>query len=177
MATITHSHLHLNSYLQNRNKKFYRGHSNFVNPIYEKELNNAVTSITSFLDASILKYAYYKRLGAIYNLSAEKCFNNKNNNYSFSESEVCEETIIERDAVLSNIKDFNKEVEVRIQDLYEKQVKFAKGNSVDRDGEAWCSRKYDRDHRMFLLRVNFLYRYYYYFTAKRIFVDSWQDQK
>ena len=174
MATIQ-DHAQANSYLQERNKKFYRGHSNAVHPLYETELKNAISSITGFLNFSILKYAYYRRLKAIYSLSAEKCFNNKTNNYSFSEAQACEETILERDVILSNIQDFNKEVEVRLQDAYEKQVKFASGNSVERDGKNFDVEKYERDHRSFLLRVNCLYRYYYYFTARRLFVDSWQE--
>ena len=178
MATISQSQinqLNVNSYLQNRNKKFFRGHSNIIHPLYETEVKNAITSVTSFLNYSILKYAYLKRLQAIYNLSADKCFDNKSNNYSFAEAEVCEETMLERDVVMGNLRDYTKEVEVRLQDAYEKEVKYAEGNSVERDGEKFDVEKYERDHRRFLLRVNFLYRYYYYFTARRLFVDSWQE--
>jgi hypothetical protein len=172
MATITHNQL--NSYLQERNKKFYRGHSNMVHPLYEIELKNAINSINSFLNYSILKYAYFRRLKAIYNLSSEKCYN-KSNSYTFGEAEACEETMIERDVVLTHLKDFPKEVEVRLQDAYEKEVKYAEGNLVDRDGDKFSVDKYERDHRRFLLKVTFLYRYYYYFTARRLFVDSWQE--
>jgi len=175
MATIHSQAQGTNSYLQERNKKFFRGHSNMVHPLYETELKNAIANITGFLNYSILKYAYYRRLKAIYALSADKCFSNKNNNYSFSEAQVCEETIRERDVVLSNIKDFTKEVEVRLQDAYEKEVKFAPGNLVERDGDKFDAEKYEQDHRRFLVRVNFMYRYYYYFTARRLFVDSWQE--
>ena len=157
----------VNSYLQERNKKFYRGHSAIAHPLYQKELNNAINSINNFLDMSILKFAYYKRLQAIYGLSAEKCFNNKSNNYSFSESQVCEEVMLERDVVLSNIKNYQKEVEVRLVDSYEKQVKYAFKGKFEPEA-------YENAHRSFLLRVNFLYRYYYYFTAQKMFVDSWK---
>jgi len=176
MATIQGHVDATNSYLQERNRKYFRGHSNVVHPLYETELKNAINNITSFLNYSILKYAYYRRLNAIYALSSEKCFNNKNNNYTFSEAEICEETILERDVILSNIKDFNKEVEVRLQDAYEREVKFLPGNLVERDGKNFDAEKYEKDHRRFLLKVNFMYRYYYFYTARRLFVDSWTTQ-
>ncbi len=168
MATISGE---VNPYLNERNKKFFRGHSGQVHPLYEKELQNGILSITQFLSFSILKYSYYKRLKAIYNLSAEKCFNNKSNNYNFSEAEVCEEVMMDKDVILSNIKNFNKEIEVRIQDAYEKEVVFATQKQKDFNPDT-----YERNHRKFLLRLNFLYRYYYYFTARRLFLDSWQEQ-
>jgi hypothetical protein len=169
MATLQSQLTNNNSYLQERNRKFYRGHSNFVHPIYEVELNNAISNITNFLNYSILKYAYYRRLQAVYNLSAEKCFDNKSNTYTFSEAEACEELVLERDVVLSNIKNFTKEVEVRLQDAYEKQVKYSHGDLANFSPE-----RYELEHRRFLLRTHFLYRYYYYFTARRLFLDSWR---
>lgn len=175
MATLNNIYTdtpNINNYLKERNQKYYRGHSNFVHPLYEKELKNAISSINNFLNLSILKYAYFKRLRAIYSLSAEKCYNPHQNNYSFSEAEVCEELMMEKDVILAHLNDFPKEVEVRIQDLYEKQVKYAPGNNPDSNN--FNPRKYELDHRKFLLRLNFMYRYYYYFTAKKMFVDSTQ---
>ena len=168
METYSHQQgTNANNYLQQRNKKFFRGHSAIAHPLYQKELNNAITSVNEFLNISILKFAYFKRAQAIFGLSAEKCFNNKNNNYSFSEAQVCEELMLNRDLVLNNIKNFPKEVEVRLLDSYEKQVKYAQKGKFNPEA-------YEREHRSFLLRVNFLYRYYYYFTAQKLFVDSWK---
>jgi hypothetical protein len=158
------------SHLSERNKKFYRGHTVAVHPLYNVELNNAIKTISQFLQMSILNQAKYSRQMNIYKLSAEKCWNNKNNNYTFSEAKECEDLILERDSVLSNIKDYVKEIEVRINDSYEKEVKYSKENSIK--NENFSIAKYEEDHRRFLLKLNFVYRYHFYFTAKHLFIDS-----
>ena len=145
----------INEYLQQRNKKFYRGHSQTVHPLYEQELKNAIHSITMFLNLSILKQAFLKRSKKLYDLSAEKCY--KNTNYTFSEAEICQELIFEKDPILNNIDNFKKEVEVRIQDQYEKTVKY---NKLD---------NYEINHRKFLLKLHTIDRYSYYLLAKIIF--------
>jgi hypothetical protein len=156
-----------NSYLRERNRKFYRGHCGVAHPLYEKELDNAIQLINNFLKMTIISQSYFKRIQAIYSLSAEKCFNNKNNNYSFSEAEVCEQTLLEKDVILNNINSYEHEVKVRLVDAYEKQVKALHKDKFDADA-------YERDHRNFLFKVNFFYRYYFYFTAKKLFLDSWK---
>jgi hypothetical protein len=168
METISRNQAsYVNSYLRERNQKFYRGHSGVVHPLYEKELNNAINLINNFLNMTIISQATFKRMQAIYSLSADKCFNNKNNNYSFSEAEVCEQTLLNKDVILNNINKFEHEVRVRLVDAYEKQVKASHLDKFDAEA-------YEKDHRNFLFRVNFFYRYYFYFTAKKLFLDSWK---
>jgi hypothetical protein len=162
-----------NTYLSERNRKYYRGHSAVVHPLYNKELTNAIKAITHFINLSVLNQATYLRTMNIYKLSADKCWNNKNNNYTFSEARECEQLILERDSILNNIKDYVKEVEVRIQDSYEKEVKYSKDNSIKNHN--FSIEKYEEDHRKFLLKLNFVYRYYFYFTAKRLFIDSLKE--
>ena len=161
------------SYLSERNKMFYRGHSAAVHPLYQKELTNAVKAISNFLQMSILNQAMYSRHMSIYKLSAEKCWNNKNNNYTFSEAKECEDVMIERDTVLNHIKDYVKEIEVRINDSYEKEVKYSQENSIK--NENFSIAKYEEEHRRFLLKLNFVYRYHFYFTAKHLFIDSLKE--
>ena len=162
-----------NNYLAERNTKFYRGHTPVIHPLYQKELNNSVKAITNFLNMSILNQAMFLRKMNIYKLSGEKCWNNKSNNYTFSEAKECEEVIIERDSVLNNINDYVKEIEVRINDAYEKEVKYSTENSIR--SEKFSVEKYEEDHRKFLLKLNFVYRYHFYFTAKRLFIDALKE--
>jgi hypothetical protein len=114
--------LEVNDYLKVRNQKFFRGISAVVHPLYKTELNNSIKIITNFLNLTVLRQAQYLRLQKLYKLSAEKCWNNKNNNYNYSEAIACEELIFEKDPILNNIPDYLKEIEVRIIDQYEKQV-------------------------------------------------------
>ena len=145
----------INEYLQQRNKKYYRGHSPTIHPLYEQELKNAIQSITVFLNLSILKQAFYIRTKKLYELSAEKCY--KNTNYTFSEAETCQDIIFEKDPLLNNIENYKKEVEVRIQDQYEKLVKYNKFDN------------YETNHRLFLLKLHTIDRYCYYLLAKVLF--------
>lgn len=156
-----------NDYLKARNKKFYRGNTTIIHPLYKEELKNAISQINNFLAFSILKKAYYLRLKTLYALSADKCFNNNANSYTFAEAEVCEETLLEKDSILNNIENFKKEVEVRIQDAYEKNVKS--------DGQIDIA-KFEKDHRKFLLNLHMIERFNYYFLAKRLFIDAVKNE-
>ena len=149
----------INDYLNLRNKKFYRGHSATVHPLYQKELKNAISNITNFLDLTILKTAFHQRNKKLYSLSAEKCFKPGSNNYTFSEAETCHDILFERDPILNNINEFKKEVEVRIQDQYEKKVKTGRCEEE----------RFEKDHRSFLVRLHVVERYYYYLLAKKLF--------
>lgn len=144
-----------NEYLQLRNKKYYRGHSQIVHPLYEQELKNAIQSITTFLNLSILKQAYYLRSKKLFELTADKCY--KNNNYTFSEAETCQEIVFDRDPILNNIENFKKELNVKITDAYEKSVKYA-----DKEN-------FDENHRRFLSRLHSVDRFTYYLLAKNLF--------
>ncbi len=144
-----------NEYLQQRNKKYYRGHSQVVHPLYEQELKNAITSITTFLNLSILKQAFYLRSKKLFELTADKCY--KNNNYTFSEAETCQEIVFDRDPILNNIQNFKKELNVKITDSYEKSVKYADKNN------------FDDNHRRFLSRLHSVDRFTYYLLAKNLF--------
>ena len=122
------------NYLENRNSEFYRGDLETIHPYYQKEFNNGQSSILSFLNNTILAKAKFLRLKKLYTLSAEKCYNNKANNYTFSEAEVCEETLINNDPVLNSLEDFNKEITVKIQDNYEKSaLNFTKNPRFSRE--------------------------------------------
>jgi hypothetical protein len=154
----------LNDYLTQRNKKFFRGHSKTVHPLYEKEVKNAITSITNFLNITILKKAYLMRQKKLYSLTAEKCFKKNSNNYTFSEAETCRDILFERDPILTNIDDFRKEVEVRIQDQYEKAVKT--------DLKSFDEEKHESNHRAFLIRLHLVDRYYFYLLAQNLFANN-----
>ena len=145
-----------NDYLKERIKKYYRGHTQTVHPLYENELKNAISSVTSFLNLSILKQAYYLRSKKLFELTADKCY--KNNNYTFSEAETCQELVFERDPILNNIENYKKEIEVKITDAYEKSVKYAEKNN------------YEENHRNFLNRLHTIDRFTYYLLAKKLFI-------
>lgn len=153
-----------NDYLTQRNKTFFRGHSNLAHPLYETEINHAIKNIKIFLSDSILSQAYFNRLRKLYVTSAEKCWSNTANNYSYSEANACEEFLLEKDAVLQNIENFKKEIEVRIIDQYEKKVKF--NDEVKRNFDP---KRYEELHRKFLLDLNYTHRMEYYLLAKKVF--------
>lgn len=149
------------NHMSERLKTSYRGHTSPIHPLYKTEFNNATECIVNFLNRSILAQAKYKRQAYLYNLSAEKCFNNEANNYTASESLECEKLLFKKDPVLSNMEKYISHVEVSLTDEYEKSL----------DGVT-CSKKYYAKHKEFLLKTNFLYRYYYFFLARKIFVKS-----
>jgi hypothetical protein len=151
-----------NDYLLNRNKKYFRGHSSIVHPLYQKELKNGIANITQFLDFTILAKAIQQRNKKLYTLSAEKCFKKGSNNYNFSEAETCHDVLFKRDPILTNIGEFKKEVEVRIQDQYEKTVKTGR----------FDEERFEQAHRSFLVRLHVMERYYYYILAKNLFFDT-----
>lgn len=151
-------------YLQNRNSSFYRGNVETLHPLYEQEFKNGQSSILRFLDNTILSKAKFLRLKKIYALSSEKCFNNQSNNYSFSEAQTCEDTLISRDPILVNIEEFKKEVSVRILDNYEKAAKnFSKNPNFSVE-------EFEKKHRNYLNRLNVYDRYLYYFYAHGLFL-------
>jgi hypothetical protein len=148
-------------YLQNRNTTHLRSHTLLSHPLFKKDFTNASLQIINFLDKSVLAQAKYNRYAYLYNISAEKCFNNKNNNYSLSESLECEKLIFKKDPILSNINDFKSYVQASLEDQYEKKIANAE-NDVD----------YERKHMEFLLQTNYASRYYYYFIAKNLFIAN-----
>jgi len=155
-----------NDYLAQRNALHYRGNIETLHPLFETEFKNGQNSILNFLDNTILAKAKFQRLKKLYSLSAEKCFNNQANNYTFSEAQVCEETLIEKDPILVNIEEFKKEVSVRILDNYEKFAKNytkTKNFSVD---------LFEQKHRNYLNRLNIYDRYLYYFLASGLFLAN-----
>lgn len=148
-------------YLQTRNKSFLRGHTLLTHPLFKSDFKLASLQIVNFLERSILAQAKYSRYAQLYDISAEKCFNNKNNNYSVSESLECEKLVFKKDVVLNNINDFRSYVEASLEDQYEKKLANAEGD-VD----------YERKHLEFLLHTNYVNRYYYYFIAKSLFLSN-----
>lgn len=148
-------------YLTNRVKQNLRYHSSPVHPLYNQELKNGTQAIIGFLNSTVLAQARNLRYKHLYELAAEKCYNNSTNNYSFSEAYQCEKILFNKDPVLYNINHFISHMEVTIQDHHEKAV----------DGIE-CSKEYLRTHKEFLLRLNFLYRYYFYFTARQLFLTN-----
>lgn len=149
------------NYINQRNNLLYRGHTSVVHPLFQTEFSNAANCIVSYLNKTILAQAKYKRYSQIYQISAEKCFNNASNNYSVSESLECEKLLFSKDPILSNIKDFQSHVEVALQEQYEKDLAGVS-----------CAVEYARKHKEFLLKANFLYRYYYFFIARNLFISS-----
>ena len=147
------------TYVDDKSKEF-RGQTNIGHDLLEEERKNASVNIVSFLQNSILKQTKFNRFKYIYNLSAEKCYNNNNNNYTFSESQQCEKLLFEKDPLLNNIKNFTSHVEVMLENDYERSL-----NGIT------CSKKYLVAHKEYLLRTNFLYRYYFYFMAKNLFTS------
>lgn len=148
-------------YLENRNKKFLRLHTSLSHPLYQQELRNGTNVILTFLNNTVLGQARNSRSKYLYNLSADKCFDNKSNNYSFSESILCEKLLFDKDPILNNIKKFEKDFEAKTEaDYY---------NSLE---GITCSKEYLRKHKEYLLKMNFLGRYYYYFIAKNLFLGS-----
>lgn len=158
----------LNDYLTARNKQFYRGHSNAIHPLYETELKNAIAAITDFIDSTVLKQAYFQRKKKLFSFVAENCYSNTKNNYSFSEAEACEELIFDKDPIINNLENFKKEVEVRIQDSWEKNVKYEKSIL----NENFTPEKFDKLQRKFLNHLNYFDRYYYYFVASNLFLST-----
>lgn len=152
------------NYLANRNAEFYKGDLETLHPYYNTEFKNGQNSILSFLSKTVLAKARFQRLKKLYEVSAEKCYNNKANSYTFSEAEVCEETLIHNDAVLNSIEDFNKEIAVRIQDNYEKSaLNYTRSTGFSKD-------QFEKMHRNYLSRLNTYDRYLYYFLAHSLFV-------
>ena len=151
-------------YLSNRNSEFYRGDLETLHPYFQKEFKNGQTSILNFLDNTVLARAKFQRLKKLYSLSTEKCYNNKANNYTFSEAEVCEETLINNDPILISIKDFKKEMEVKILDNYEKSAL----NLTKKPG--FSKGEFEKMHRNYLSRLNTYDRYLYYFLAQSLFI-------
>ena len=152
-------------YLKERNSSSFRGHTSPVHPLYKKEFENGTNCIKSFLEQTILAQAKYKRYSYLYNLSAEKCFNNNSNNYFVSEALECEKLIFKKDPVLANMDNFLKHFEVSMLSNYENSLKGIT-----------CAKIYLNTHKENLLKMNFLYRYYYYFYAKSIFLNSWSNK-
>ena len=148
-------------YLQTRNKSFLRGHTLLSHPLFKNDFKTASSQIVNFLERSILAQAKYSRYAQLYSMSAEKCFNNKNNNYSVSESLECEKLIFKKDVILNNITDFRSYVEASLEDQYEKKLANAESD-VD----------YERKHMEFLLHTNYVSRYYYFLIAKNLFITS-----
>lgn len=148
------------NYLETQTKKKLTGHSYNAHPLLKKELENGSQSIINFLNLSILAQARNSRTKLLYQLSADKCYSNSNS-YSFSESRECENLLFARDPVLNNIKNFVNHVDISFQDQHEKAL-----NGVT------CAKEYYNKHKVQLLKMNFLYRYYYYFLAKDLFLTS-----
>lgn len=155
-----------NDYLAKRNALNYRGNIETVHPLFDTEFKNGQKSILNFLDNTVLAKAKFQRLKKLYSLSAEKCYNNQANNYTFSEAQVCEETLISKDPVLVNIEEFKKEVSVRILDNYEKSAKnYTKIPNFSIDS-------FEQKHRTYLNRLNIYDRYLYYFLASGLFLAN-----
>ena len=155
-----------NDYLAKRNALNFRGNIETLHPLFETEFKNGQNSILSFLDNTVLAKAKFQRLKKIYSLSAEKCYNNQANNYTFSEAQVCEETLITSDPVLVNIEEFKKEVSVRILDNYEKSARnYTKDSNFSVD-------IFEKRHRNYLNRLNVYDRYLYYFLASGLFLGN-----
>ena len=155
-----------NDYLAKRNALNYRGNIETLHPLFEAEFKNGQHSILNFLDNTVLSKAKFLRLKKLYALSSEKCFNNKANNYTFSEAQVCEETLITKDPVLVNIQELKKEVSVRILDNYEKSAKnYTKNSNFSVD-------IFEQKHRNYLNRLNTYDRYMYYFLASGLFLGN-----
>jgi hypothetical protein len=148
-------------YLENRKKKFLRAHTNPNHPLYQQEVSNGTKIILGFLNNTILAQARNSRSKYLYNLSSDKCFNNNSNNYSFSESLLCEKLLFEKDPVLTNIKNFEKDFEAKTEADYYTSLEGVT-----------CAKEYLRKHKEFLLKLNFLHRYYYYFIAKNLFLSN-----
>ena len=153
-------------YLEERKKTNFRGHTSPVHPLYKKEFNNGVNCIKSFLTQTVLAQAKYKRYAYLYELSAEKCFNNSSNNYSLSESLECEKLLFKKDPILNNMNDYLSHFEANMEAEYEKRL-----------DNVTCAKTYYSNHKEFLLKMNFLYRYYYYFNAQNLFLNSWSNSK
>jgi len=152
------------NHLANRNAEFYRGDLETLHPYYQQEFQNGQASIISFLKKTVISKAKYLRYKQLFALSAEKCYKNQANNYTFSEAEVCEEILIKNDVVLNSLEDFTKEIEVKIQDNYEKSALNLTKISV------FSKYEFDKLHRTYLERLNYYDRYLYYFLAHSLFI-------
>ena len=152
------------NYLKNRNAEFYRGDLETIHPLFNAEFKNGQNSIISFLEKTVLNKAKFLRFKKLYTLSSEKCFNNKANNYTYSEAQVCEETLFKNDPVLNSLDDFTNEIKVKIQDNYEKlALNLTKKPGFSKD-------EFEILHRNYLTRLNIYDRYLYYFLAQSLFV-------
>jgi len=148
------------NHFENQRNRNLRGHTHIAHPLLKKEIKNGSDSILGFLNSTILNQARNNRKKYLFELAADKCYNSSNS-YSFSEARECENQLFSRDAVLNNINNFSSHVEVSFQDQHERAV-----NGVN------CARVYYNQHKTQLLKMNYLYRYYYYFLAKDLFVNS-----
>ena len=153
-------------YLSKRNSLYYRGNLETIHPLFNVEFKNGQKSIMTFLDNTVLARAKFQRLKKLYALSAEKCFNNQSNNYTFSEAQVCEDTLVKRDPILVNIEEFKKEVSVRILDNYEKSaLNYTKMPNFSVD-------VFEMKHRQYLNILSLYDRYLYYFLANGLFLSA-----
>jgi len=168
----------MNDYLQRRNQKFYRGSTTVIHPLYEIELTNALTNLTSYLDKSILAKAKLLREKSLTSIALEKCW--KNNNYAFSEAQQCTDLIFKHDSVLGNIKNYGKEIETNILAEYQntinpQNVNIYKKNTrygVGEPSQLLNEKELEVAHRKFLVNVHLFQRFYYYYFAKYLFIDS-----
>jgi hypothetical protein len=162
---LYNSNSEMNDYLTRRNSLHYRGELETLHPLYKREFENGKECILNFLEKTVLSRARYQRLNKIYALSADKCYNNQANNYTFSEAKVCEEILIKKDPVLVSIEEFKKEMSIRILDDYEKSAEnYTKT-------PRFSVNEFERRHRTYLNRLNFYDRYLYYFLASSLFLS------
>jgi len=168
----------MNDYLQNRNKKFYRGSTTIVHPLYEIELGQAINSVTSFIDRSILARARLLREKALNTITLENCWNNTN--FSFSEAQQCHELTFENDSVLGNIHSFKQEMQVSLLADYENKINpqnvniYKKNTNVGlgEPTQILSEKNLEVEHRKFLVNLHLFHRFYYYYFAKYLFIDS-----
>ena len=156
---LSNNNLLNKNHLDHRKSNNFTGHSQVSHPLYKEEFQNGSLAIVNFLNTSVLAQARNLRMKTLYGISADKCFSN--NNYSFSESQECEKLLLEKDPVLNNIKNYVSHVETSFIDQNEKNL-----NNVT------CAKEYYKQHKLQLMRMNHLYRYYYYFIAKDLFINS-----
>lgn len=168
----------MNDYLQNRNKKYYRGSTTVIHPLYTIELTNAISSLQSYLNKSILSKAKLLREKALNDIVADKCW--KHTNFAYSEAKECTNLIYKHDSVLGNIKSFEKEMETNLMAEYENTINPQNSNIYKKNpnrgiGEAnqmLSEKELEFAHRKFLINMHLYQRFYYYYFAKYLFIDS-----
>ena len=156
----------MNDYLKIRNKTYFCETIYIPHSKYKEELNDALQYLNFFIYKSVITRGIVLRKKYLYSYSAEHCW--KKNNFTYSESEMCEEQLFSKDRVLNEAESFMEELKIDIADEYEKKV--SQNQLLEMSSQKEIT--YETLHRNFLIKMHLWYRFYYYYLGRSIFVNA-----